>query len=273
MTVFAKVRHWRLALAGLLLILMLSISLAGKTLAQEEIAPSILDRVLDSKKLRIGTTGDYPPYTELDVANGRFEGLDIDLAIDLAESLGAEPVFVQTSWPTLMEDLAADRFDIGVGGISRALPRQRAAFFSTPYRRFGKTPIARCGDRERFDSLAKIDQPEVRVIVNPGGTNEAFALQHIKRAELIVYPDNRTIFTEIADDRADVMITDSDEVLYQQRIEPSLCATMPGRTFTESEKAFLMPRDMIWKLYVDAWFDELRLQGTLDRMFATYFGD
>ena len=188
-------------------------------------------------------------------------------------SLGVAPVFVETSWPTLMEDLAAGRFDIGMGGISRSLLRQRTAFFSAPYYRFGKTPIPRYSDRERFDTLAKIDRPGVTVIVNPGGTNEAIARAHIKRATLLVHPDNRTIFREIAEGRANVMITDSVEVRYQHHLDPSLCATMPGRTFTHSEKAYLLPRDTVWKLYVDAWLAERELQGRLKPVFEKYLGD
>lgn len=242
-------------------------------LAQEAAPASLLDRVLESGEVRIGTTGDYPPYTELNEGSGVFEGLDIDLARNLAQSLGVKPVFVQTTWPTLMDDMASGRFDIAMGGISRTLKRQRSVYFSIPYRRFGKTPIARCDDRTRFDSLADIDRPGVRVIVNPGGTNEIFAREHLKQADLSVYPDNRTIFTEIVEGRADVMITDSDEVLYQQRINPALCGTMPGNTFTKSEKAYPMPRDITWKLYVDTWLQQLRLEGELDRTISTYFGE
>ncbi len=235
--------------------------------------PSALDRVLEAGELRIGTTGDYPPFTERAKQSDDYGGIDIDLARNLAASLGVAPVFVETSWPALMDDLAADRFDIAMGGISRSLLRQRAAFFSAPYYRFGKTPISRCADRDRFDTLAKIDRPGVTVIVNPGGTNEAFAKEHIKRAKLLVHADNRTIFREIAEGRADVMITDSVEVRYQHHLDSSLCATMPGRTFTEAEKAYLLPRDIVWKLYVDAWLAELELQGTLEAVFEKYLGD
>lgn len=257
-----------------ILLALLVVCLPGRNEGRAQDRPgSVLDRILRSSELRIGTTGDYPPYTERKADGGGYGGLDIEMARRLAASLDATPVFVPTTWPTLMDDLAAGRFDIGMGGISRTLARQRAAYFSKPYQHFGKTPIARCADRDRFDSLARIDQPGVRVIVNPGGTNEAFAREHIRRATLIVHPDNRTIFAEIANGRADVMITDSVEVIYQHRIDPALCGTMPGQTFTRSEKAYLMPQDITWKLYVDAWLDELRLRGELEQLLQATFGE
>ncbi|TNF90011.1 MAG: gamma subclass chorismate mutase AroQ, partial [Gammaproteobacteria bacterium] len=131
--------------------------------------------------LRVGTTGDYAPFSyEVDAQGGAaswaetLRGVDVDLAEDLAEALDADLVFVRTSWPTLSADLLAGRFDVAMGGVSRTLERARIGHLSVPYYVGGKMPIARCEDRRRFGSLADIDQPGVRVIVNPGGTNERF---------------------------------------------------------------------------------------------------
>ena len=77
-----------------------------------------------------------------------------------------------TTWPTLTRDLAAGSFDIAMGGLSVTLERQKSGFFSQPYLRGGETPISRCGETAKFDSLSDIDRPGVRVAVNPGGANE-----------------------------------------------------------------------------------------------------
>ena len=70
-----------------------------------------------------------------------------------------------------------------MGGVSVTLDRQKVGFFSEPYLRDGKTPIARCADAASYQTLADIDRPEVRVIVNPGGTNERFDRAHLHEAE------------------------------------------------------------------------------------------
>ncbi|MEF9673486.1 transporter substrate-binding domain-containing protein [Pseudomonas sp. PCH446] len=49
-----------------------------------------------------------------------------------------------TTWPTLMGDLQADKFDLAISGISVNMERQKQAFFSQPYQRDGKTPITLC---------------------------------------------------------------------------------------------------------------------------------
>lgn len=217
-------------------------------------APSRLDRVIEAKQLRIGTTGDYKPFSWWNDESKSFEGIDIELARSLAKALGVEPVFVKTSWPTLMQDFEAGKFDIGMGGISVSLERQRRAYFSTAYLRDGKAAVARCENTARFGDLAAIDKAGTKVVVNPGGTNEKFDRATLKSAEIVVYPDNRTIWKEVLEGRADLMITDATETRLWQKEHPGLCAVNPDKPFNFSEKAFLLPRDDVtWKLFVDQW--------------------
>ena len=200
------------------------------------------------------TTGDYRPFTSRDAVSGKLEGFDIDQGESLAAALGVNAEFVPTSWPNLAVDFAADKFDIAMGGISITLDRARKGYFSTPYLREGKTPIARCADSAKFAALADIDKPDVRVVVNPGGTNERFARANIKTAPIRVFPDNRTIFDEIAAGRADVMMTDVSETKYQAKLHPGvLCPVHPDKPFDFAEKAYWMQRDTALKVFVDTW--------------------
>lgn len=227
-----------------------------------------MTQIMQTGVVRVGTTGDYAPFS-LTTGDG-YEGIDIDMARNLAKSLGVELKLVRTSWPTLMQDLHQGKFDIGMSGISYNDERAETAAFSTRYYRGGKTPIARCETIEMYGSLPAIDRPGVRVIVNPGGTNFRFARDNIRRADLIVFDDNRTIFNEIAAGRADVMITDAIEVKLKSREIPELCAAMPGKTLTELTKAYLMPQDPSLVQYVDSWLELRMVDGTFAKIFSRY---
>lgn len=188
--------------------------------------------------LRVGTTGDYAPFSS--DRGGSLRGLDIDLTQQLAGSWGVSVEYVHTSWPTLMADLAQHRFDLAASGVSITPERQEHAAFSTPYYVDGKMPIARRENAARFSSLEQIDQPGVRVIENAGGTNEKFAREHLHHATILIHSDNRTIFDELIAGRADVMFTDGVEVRLQTRRHPELQATR-REPLTRSGKAFLFP--------------------------------
>lgn len=231
--------------------------------------PHRLAQILATGRLRIGTTGDYAPFSYREAPDREFFGIDIDLGRDLAAALGVEPEFVLTSWPALLDDLQAGRYDIAMSGVSRTLARQRAGFLSQPYFRDGKTPIARCAEADRLDTLEEIDSPGVTVVVNPGGTNERFVDENIRQAQKLLHPDNRTIFAELVDGRADVMFTDRIEVELQTRRHPLLCSTMAGN-LTWQEKAYLLPQDVVWLEFVDTWL-ALRLgEGKVDATFAAH---
>lgn len=228
-----------------------------------------LEQVIDSGRLRVGMTGDYAPFTLKD-DRGHWQGIDVELAEDLAQFLGADLKIVPTSWPALMEDLKAAHFDIAMGGITVTPERTALAAFALPVLSGGKTAIARCSERNDFARLEQIDHPDNRVIVNPGGTNEAFVRGRLHQAQILVYPDNRKIFEELVEGRADVMITDRIEVQLQTHIHPQLCATME-HTLTRHEKAFLLPPDEPhWQTTVNEWLQGALDSGEVDGVFARH---
>src|ERR1700743_1967111 len=78
--------------------------------------------------LRVGTTGDYTPFSLIQ-PDGSYRGADIDMAHDLARRLGVGVAFVPTVWVDLLDDFLADRFDIAMGGGPITAPRAAHAVF------------------------------------------------------------------------------------------------------------------------------------------------
>jgi cyclohexadienyl dehydratase len=233
---------------------------------------SRLDDIIRRGTLRVGMTGDYLPFTSLDKTTQKFRGFDVDMADALGKALGVKVEYVQTAWPQLMKDFEADNFDIAMGGISITLDRQKKGLFSTPIMREGKTPIARCADKGKYETIADIDKPGTQVIVNPGGTNERFARANIRNAEIKVYNDNVTIFDEIATGDADLMMTDASETRYQQKLHPGvLCAVHPDKPFDFAEKAYWLQRDVALKAFVDQWLHIMTEDGGYRKIYAAWF--
>lgn len=226
---------------------------------------SHLDSVIQQGQLRVCTTGDYKPYTSKG-EDGEYAGIDIAMARSLADSLGVKVEWVPTTWKTLMPDVLAGKCDIGMGGISVTLERQKKAFFSTTLDVDGKIPLVRCEDQALYQTLEQINQTSVRLVEPAGGTNEAFVHALLPKTQLQLH-DNVSIFQELLDKKADVMITDASEALYQQKLKPGLCAVNPTQYMQYGEKAYLLPRDdMTWKLYVDQWLHLAKATGNYQKI-------
>ena len=242
---------------------------AGAAAASAQAQDSRLDAIQKSGVLRVCTPGDYKPFS-LAKPDAAWEGIDVDLVQSMAKALGVKAEFVKTSWPKLMDDFV-EKCDLGVGGISVTLDRQKRAYFSQPYMVNGKAPITKCENVQKFQTVADIDKPGVTVIENPGGSNERFARANFKQAKIVIFNDNTTIFDEILKGNADVMISESVETLVQQKLRPGLCAVNPDKPLQYGEMAWLLPRgDGAWKSWVDQWLHLAKASGDYDRTVAVW---
>jgi cyclohexadienyl dehydratase len=252
--------------SGLLVCMLLAI-LVGPANAE---TTTRLDAIAGGGVLRVGLTEDYRPCS-FAVASGKAEGIEVDMAVNLAQSLGVRLEIVKTSWSALKSDLEADRFDIAMGGITITLDRQKMGLFSNPVFSSGKTPITHCGDEAKYGTVAAIDQPGVRVIVNPGGINERFDRAHLQKATIVPWSDNATIFDALVEGKADLMITDAIETRVQAKRHPGvLCPIHPNAPFDHSELAYWMPRDPIFAAYVNQWLNLLDLSGEHQAILARW---
>ena len=135
----------------------------------------------------------------------------------------------------------------------------------------GKAPITRCENVAKFQTVAAIDKPEVTVIENPGGSNERFARANFKQAKIVIYNDNTTIFDEVLNGHADVMISESVETLTQEKLRPGLCAVNPNNPLQAGDMAWLLPRgDAVFKAWIDQWLHLSKASGDYERVVARW---
>ena len=229
-------------------------------------------QIIEQGTLLAGTTGDYRPITYKE-NSGDYWGFDIEMAKKIAERLGVGTTFVQTSWPTLTADVLAEpqTFDLAIGGITITDTRKETMLMSDGYLNNGKTILCRAADADRYQSLADIDKPEVRVIVNPGGLNEKFANENLTHATIIVYEKNEEIPNQVAEGHADVMITEITEAPWYVQNDPRLAAPLIEKPFTHGEIGVLMCKgqDDLLAL-VNAVIAQMKADGTLRKLHEKY---
>ncbi len=221
--------------------------------------------------LLVGSTGDYKPMSYLNKETGKYEGFDCEVAELLAQSLGVKVQYVPTTWKTLSADTMNGKFDIAISGITRTFARAKDMDMSNGYLLFGKTILCRKGDAKKFTSEADLNKKSVRVMVNPGGTNEKFALSNLPDCTLLVHPQNAEIPGLIAEGKADVMITETMEARRYVRDDSRLAAPLIDNPFTKNQFGILMAKgDQEWLNYVNFFMEEKEMDGTLDKLEDQY---
>lgn len=231
-----------------------------------------LEEIMDRGVLKVGTTGDYQPMSYLDPDTGEYVGFENELTKDLAGEMGVEIQYVETSWPTLMEDTIAGKFDLAICGITVNDARKEQALMSDGYIVNGKTILCRAEDADKYTSLEAINRPEVRVMVNPGGLNEQFARENLPDVTLIIHDVNQEIPGLVASGEADIMITEIMEAGYYVGQDSRLAAPLVQELFTHGEIGVLMPKGSEDLLnYVNEFLRKEKESGRIDELADEYF--
>ena len=231
-----------------------------------------LEEIMDRGVLKVGTTGDYQPMSYLDPDTGEYVGFDNELTKDLAGEMGVEIQYVETSWPTLMEDTLAGKFDLAICGITVNDARKEQALMSDGYIVNGKTILCRAEDADKYTSLEAINRPEVRVMVNPGGLNEQFARENLPDVTLIIHDVNQEIPGLVVSGEADIMITEIMEAGYYVGQDSRLAAPLVQEPFTHGEIGVLMPKgseDLLNN--VNEFLRKEKESGRIDELADEYF--
>ncbi|MBQ9191924.1 MAG: transporter substrate-binding domain-containing protein [Bacteroidaceae bacterium] len=240
--------------------------------ATEQGSSGKVAEIIKRDTLLVGTTGDYRPLSFRE-EDGTYWGFGIEMAKEMAKSLGVEIKFVRTSWPTLTADVLAEpqMFDLAIGGITITDARRETMLMSEGYLANGKTILCRAAEADRFRTLEDLDKPEVRVMVNPGGLNEKFAKANLTHATIIVHQKNEEIPALVAEGEADVMITEITEAPYYVQTDPRLAAPLLAQPFTHGEIGVLMQKGQEDLLQtVNSTIRRMKSDGSLRRLHEKY---
>lgn len=197
--------------------------------------------------LKVGTTGDYAPFSIYNQKDDSYSGKDIQLIKQFAKSNNENIKFVKTSWKVSSGDLKSNKFDVFVGGMSINSTRKKEFLFSTPLISFNKAGMTQCKNLSKYKSFDDIDNPQSLVIENRGGTNEGIALAKLTQAKLLIINNNKQAINSLIEGvdgiHPDIMFTDSVEIDYQHSINPKLCQIPIDFDNNISYKAFMFNKN------------------------------
>ena len=219
--------------------------------------------------LRVGVSGDYPPFSFAPGEDpAELQGFDLDVARAYAAERHRELEMVRFRWPELLSDLAADRFDVAMSGITIRPERSVAGIFTVPVMASGAVVLVREG--AGFTDLASLDRPAARIAVNQGGHLERVTRAHFPRAAVIAIPANQAVRGALISAQADAVVSDTLEAPIWLEGSEGVVQLGP---FTSDLKAYLVhPDDSELAADLDTWLMARENDGTLATLRRRYLG-
>ncbi len=213
--------------------------------------------------LRVGSSGDYAPFSVHDETG--WDGFDVHVARSFAKDTGRRLELVEFRWPALELDLAANRFDVAMSGVTMRPWRARVGTFTRPIARVGAMVLMRPGIAT---TLAELDVAGRRIGVNAGGYLERVARRLFRRAEIVPFGDNRQLAGQLRAGAVDGLVSDELELPHFRRVAPDAAALGP---LTNDRKAYLA-RDPALAEELDAWLRAREIDGSMAAFRARMLG-
>ena len=216
--------------------------------------------------LVLGTSGDYPPFSDWprEVANPR--GFSIELAEHYARATGRSIRWRRFDWPELLVDLEAHRFEAALSGVTVRPDRTLAGRFSLAITTSGAVVLVDAESPVR--SASGLDAPDIALAVNAGGHLERVARRLFPTARIVPVPTNAEVLDRLGCDGVNGIVTDTVEAPLWQARRPGLRRIGP---LTRDGKAALfgLGRDRE-RTRFDRWLLEAEASGLLATLRARH---
>jgi polar amino acid transport system substrate-binding protein len=158
-----------------------------------------------AKPLIVGMELAYPPF-EMTDTNGKPTGVSVDLATDLAKSLGRPVVIQNTSFDGLIPALKTGKVDLVISSMTATAERAQSIDFSDPYLSTGLCLLLKKDSAAK--GIADLDKAGVKVAVKKGTTGHLYATAKLKNAEILVLDKESAAVLEVSQGKADAFIYD-----------------------------------------------------------------
>jgi len=275
---FGKQKNIILIVITIVLVLILLINLrsvfTGKVISSATEQKSTLDKVKESRTLRVGYAI-YPPYVDKNKTTGEPYGYSIDIVKELVAQMNVNVVFVEASWQTDISDLQSDKFDIFVGPLFNTIQRGEQIDYSEPYAYFSSVAAIVKKYDNRFQTIYDLNKKGIIIAVPQGWTSEEYASRYLSNATIKSFNGDSAIpaFSDVILGNSDVALADGPSA--QQYLEQN--PNQPVKALFLDKPIMIVPAgfgikkgDFIWARFLDMSIENMRTDGTLQSIAKKY---
>lgn len=259
---------------GLLASLALVLGSGSASLAAGDATASpVLSRIVKSGELRVGMSGNQPPLN-VKSRSGEIIGLEVDLAMLLADSMGVTVKLVTKPFSELLGALKAGEVDLVMSGMTITPERNLEAAFVGPYFVSGKSILTKSAKLAAIDEKSGIDDSSISLAALKASTSQRFVEVLVPKATLVTVEDYDEGVKLVLDDKVDALVADYPIcVLSVLRHPDHGLATLASPLTIEPIGIALPANDALLVNLVQNYLAALQGTGALDALRARWFED
>ena len=263
-------RRHALLLVPLLGLALLALA-ACRSPANGEPAASRLQRILESRELRVGLSADQPPLNMM-MRNGDIQGLEVDLVVALARSMGLEVAPTIRPFSELLDAIESNEVDLVISNVTITPERNARVAFVGPYFISGKSLLTKSREIARIRDPVDLDDPNRTYVALEGSTSARFVAENAPRARLVTTADTDSAVQMVLDDEVDALIADFPTCEVAMLRHPDAGLSTARSPFTvEPLGIALPPDDPLFVNLVANYLTTLENTGMLTRFKARWF--
>ena len=230
----------------------------------------VTDRILARGEIRVGTSGNQPPFSMKNRA-GKLMGMDVDLAVALARTMGVELKLISMPFQELLPAVEKGEVDMVFSGMTMTSERNLKVAFAGPYFISGKAALTKSPSLAAANDLAQVNK-QARMTVLAGSTSELFAQRSLPDVELVSVDNYEEGIEMVLNDEVEAMIADYPVcvlALYQHP-DADLVTTVSTFSFEPIGVALSSDAHLLINA-VQNYFTLLEGTGKLERLRTSWF--
>ena len=230
---------------------------------------SVLDDIVQSGVLKVGTTGDFPGWSFKNPETNEYEGFDIDVAKKLASDMGVDVEFVPTDWKNLVSGVVSSKYHM-TSSASITAQRALTAGYTDSYYGTGTVAMTLVKNNSEIDNWQSIDESK-SIAVTMGTVFENEAKKSFPDSKIIAVEAPAREYQEVLSGRADVSLTSKVDALKLVTLYPELSIVNLDEPKNAKLFAILVPReDQEWINFINHWIADQKNKGFFDQTAAKF---
>jgi polar amino acid transport system substrate-binding protein len=234
--------------------------LASEARAQQNAAgtpaqSSTMDRIKQSKTLRIAALPGEAPYFTKDIATGEWSGMCIAMTKDLAKIFDAKIEYVESTYGNSVLDLQANKVDLAYA-LNPTPLRALVIDFTHPFYLHGFGIVGKKGFTAT--DWSDLDKPDVKIACDIGSAHEIAARRFASHATIMALPKRDDCILAVQSGRADCVVLAVNLGLTAVKKNPDLGKFMMLHHPTVKLPTCMgvqMEVDKRWRDFLNAWVD------------------